>query len=498
MVLNILKRLTTRLPRWFLIVVSLCISVQSLGQGIQNPTTTFQTIFWPGLAPSSPRLFLEYDNKVYFVADRPGNLPDVGTGNMWEYDGSGNIRIVGGNYASIGSAIANHWTVRDMVVAEVPVGWGTGGSNIFMVATCSEDFYNFGGICNPDNDQYHSFRIWMLDSPAAPAFLPVSSKAWEIISQRRLTSVNDQLYFIDYDPLIMPELAKIDIPTGTEITIHGMDDPDALMVEDLWNEGLFFNSYDSGNGFEPHYHDGSNSASSLHLNINTPNNGMNVLDGPTEAFTWVNIVVFNGNNGINGREVWLMGPGGNLFPQPQINPIGHANPAEFTPYNFRLYFRANDGTTGDELWSMDFYPSWAISQVDDINPLGSLGSFPHELTVSNGELFFAASNGLGDSLYSHDGVGVPVQLHSHPGFTSIGNIVDAGDRVYYSLQSTWPSPGPLTLWTHDGNPGNAQQVPGVDLGTDPDAVELFYSHALGRLFFQGNNGSSGYELFVID
>src|SRR5262249_45376586 len=62
-----------------------------------------------------------------------------------------------------------------------------------------------------------------------------------------------------------------------------------------------------------------------------------------------------------------------------------------TNVNGTLFFRANDGTYGYEVWQSDGTSS-GTSRVSDINP-GSSGSNPRSLTNVNGTLFFSAHDG---------------------------------------------------------------------------------------------------------
>src|SRR5262249_22645062 len=73
-----------------------------------------------------------------------------------------------------------------------------------------------------------------------------------------------------------------------------------------------------------------------------------------------------------------------------------------TNVNGTVYFAANDGTTGRELWKSDGTAAGTIL-VKDIWP-GASGSYPYSLTSVNGTLFMQASDGTtGGYLWKSDG-----------------------------------------------------------------------------------------------
>jgi ELWxxDGT repeat protein len=66
--------------------------------------------------------------------------------------------------------------------------------------------------------------------------------------------------------------------------------------------------------------------------------------------------------------------------------------SEVTVFDGRLYFEANDGSTGEELWRTDGTPA-GTSQVADIKP-GPGNSFPGQFAVLGKSLLFAADDGV--------------------------------------------------------------------------------------------------------
>jgi ELWxxDGT repeat protein len=85
----------------------------------------------------------------------------------------------------------------------------------------------------------------------------------------------------------------------------------------------------------------------------------------------------------------------------EINPgSGSADPGGFAKLNGKLFFRADNGTDGYELWESDGTEAGTVmvkdinpERVDDINP-GQGHSYPSHLINVNGTLFFRAGDGL--------------------------------------------------------------------------------------------------------
>lgn len=99
---------------------------------------------------------------------------------------------------------------------------------------------------------------------------------------------------------------------------------------------------------------------------------------------------FRADDGTNGQELWKSnGTGATL-----VGNLGRGSAAssrdKLTNVNGTLFFDANDGIHGNELFAAN---AAGITLVKDINPSGS--SFPQYLTNIGGKLFFSADSGDG-------------------------------------------------------------------------------------------------------
>ncbi|MDR3575436.1 MAG: sortase [Anaerolineaceae bacterium] len=150
---------------------------------------------------------------------------------------------------------------------------------------------------------------------------------------------------------------------------------------------------------------------------------------------------FSANDGSVGTELWKSSPPYNdtendadIFNTVLVHDIykggNSSNPAEMTPLGSTLYFSANDGVYGRELWqSVPPYNPASTTIVADIYRGGS--SNPHDLTVVGPTLFFVATdNTHGTELWKFGN-----------SFSAINGI---GTAVYGSLPGTGFAPGVVT------------------------------------------------------
>ena len=114
-----------------------------------------------------------------------------------------------------------------------------------------------------------------------------------------------------------------------------------------------------------------------------------------------------------------------IYPNDNPDPFYKgSNPRQFTAANGLLYFVANDGVHGRELWKSDG-TLVGTALVQDINPSPdplTSDSIPGNLTNVNGTLYFTADDGsIGFELWKSDGTSTGTELVSDPYPTSSSN-----------------------------------------------------------------------------
>jgi ELWxxDGT repeat protein len=179
-----------------------------------------------------------------------------------------------------------------------------------------------------------------------------------------------------------------------------------------------------------------------------------------------------------------------------IHPSGSSMPGQLRDLNGKLYFVANDGVNGSELWRSDGTEA-GTEMVVDLNPAGS---FPiTQLSVVGDALFFVVpSGGLSAQLWRSDGTAEGTGLvASFTGneFPIISELTDVEGTLYFSANDGVIG---IELWRSDGTPEGTVLAADINPGDEwsysyPDEL----TNIDGTLFFAATDGINGRELWVI-
>ncbi len=368
----------------------------------------------PGSCSSHPRYLTVFNGALYFAAN-----DGVHGDELWKTDGT-----------SAGTVIVNP---------------GPNGYNPTSLTVFGNMLYF--NACDSTN----GCELWSSNGTTSGTALfkdicpgTCSSFPDRLIPVSGVTMGSAHLFFVASDGTTGRELWKTDgTPAGTVLVkdiCPGTcnSDPYDLTVlqQSLITSTLFFsactsNAFASCNLWKS---DGTDAGTVLVKNIN-PGGAYGSSVCSLTAFG--RSVFFNGLNDTYGRELWKSdGTASGTVLVKDINP-GPASSMNFcgpamTPFNGNLYFTAQDGVHGFELWSTNGTDPGTF-MVKDINP-GVNSSLPSYLTVVGNTLLLSANDGTnGYELWKSDGTAAgtvlvkdicPGPCSSSPtGLKAVGNVL---------------------------------------------------------------------------
>ncbi len=116
-------------------------------------------------------------------------------------------------------------------------------------------------------------------------------------------------------------------------------------------------------------------------------------------------VYFGADDGTNGHELWRSDGSTTELVSDIQSGSGNSHPSNLISHSDSfVYFSADDGTSGHELWRSDGSTTELVSDIQS----GSGDSSPSNFVLAqNSNLYFIATNASGDSnLYEYDGLTV--------------------------------------------------------------------------------------------
>ncbi|MDW7995800.1 MAG: hypothetical protein RMI91_14210 [Gemmatales bacterium] len=393
----------------------------------------------PGAWSSNPRWLTNVNGTLFFVAT------DGSTGyELWRSNGTA----------------ANTQRVADLVP-------GFGSPFPFSVPHPSFTEVN-GTIYFVANAGGHGLELWRTDGTAAGTIRvsdinPGAGSAFSSSIHPSLTNVNGTLFFIASDG-----------PGGAGFELWKLEPgaPTVQLVRDI--------KAGTGSAF-------GSSQGSLLANVN-------------------GTLFFVANDGASGYELWRsQGQASNTVLVRDI----HSGPASSFPtvwfsLDFRwanvsgtLYFVANNGSYGYELWRSDGSNA-GTQMVRDIFPGGFFtvnSSNPNWLTNVNGTLFFAATNGAGTELWKSDGTasGTVLVRNINPSGSSYPSyLTNVSGLLFFAADD---GVNGIELWRSDGTSVGTFLVANIRLAGG-NASPKYLTNVSGRLFFQANDGTHGAELWA--
>ncbi|QSQ24018.1 hypothetical protein JY651_03295 [Pyxidicoccus parkwayensis] len=315
--------------------------------------------------------------------------------------------------------------------------------------------------------------------------------------------IGHTLYFAAEDGVYGRELWKTDgTAEGTVLVKDIRPGPEGSELRQFMAVGrtLYFVADDGEHGFELWKSDGTRSGTRLVEDINSGTGSsfpffQATLDSRTLLFT--------AEDGTHGRELWRSDgtrAGTRLIEDIQPGPGGFDVTVLNRLADGRFLFAADEGTHGSELWTTDGTPA-GTHLVKDIQP-GPMGSMEVRFgvqTVVDDLLYFRADDGThGPELWKSDGTArgtrlvediVPGPVGSNP-----FDLLRVGtDQVFFGADDGTHGQEP---WRGEDSSRHtlllADVWPGTETGFGPGVT------ARRKVYFFGENPTYGHEPWVTD
>ena len=218
---------------------------------------------------------------------------------------------------------------------------------------------------------------------------------------------------------------------------------------------------------------------------------------------------FNARDAYHGSELWILDQNEDhgarlvkdIYPGPS-----DGNPYDLAPVGDMIFFIADDGIHGYELWKSDGTPE-GTGMVKDIYPGEESGlpefilkSYRYHLVELNGILYFSANDGVhGDELWMSDGTEEGTVLvkdirdDEYRG-SSISYLTISDGVLFFRADNSATG---SELWMSDGTPDGTVLVHDICQGTYGSNLSDIVSYN-GMILFSANDCLHGKELWQSD
>lgn len=273
----------------------------------------------------------------------------------------------------------------------------------------------------------------------------------------------------------------------------------------ILNNKVYFAGIDATNGSELWVTDGTDVGTSLVQDINSGS----ANSTPDNFFLFKNDLYFTATNTTYGRELYkINGTNGTVSLFKDINPnaasgFSSANGITFFSNNGLMYFTANDGPDGTEMWVSDGTVG-NTKMLKDITPGVGIGTKFGQFTNLGTEVIFGvitATNSL--DLWRTDGTpagtsvlksfNIPSSALAFTGFLPFNNKIYFNGVDLLTGIELWSTDGTTTAMVKDINPGATSGIPNSSIPILLNAV-IINNHFI----FSATTTTDGSELWTSD
>lgn len=366
------------------------------------------------------------------------------------------------------------------------------------------------------DDEVHGKELWRSDGTTDGTYMlrdtyPNYSGGFAD-SPAHLVNLNESLYFMARSPQQDMAMWKSDGTTiGTNV-ISAFNQSAVFVAVTTptnrpANDILYFVTDDGETGLSLWKSDGSSQNTRLALATGIPSLG--ITQSTMQGSEWF----FVPSDGLNTSSLWLTDGTANgtrlimgTVPGRVESTSGWSHVGNLMAYQSAMYFTADDGIHGDELWVSHGTPESTHLFADLAT--GRYSASPRNLTISGGLLYFTTHEGT--KLWRSDGTEGGTYDFSSSIASSLRskftNLTDVDGSLFFL--STDPDFLQTSLWKSDGTLHRTEQVKQLHFPTPYDFdssqrrpanefADDFFAFA-GALYFSTEDGIHGRELWRSD
>lgn len=378
------------------------------------------------------------------------------------------------------------------------------GSNIFFVAT----------------GQSGGEELWKIDTGTNTASMVKDIySGFNSSSPSDLTAVGSTLFFIANDGVHGRELWKSDGTENGTVLVKDIYSGASNSVGSYsymvgTNSLAFFRADDGVNGFELWRSDGTENGTTMIEISPGSNKGQPYNSNPYHFINVNGTVYFSANDQTNGQELWKSDGTevGTVLVKDIASGAGSSDPTMLAVVNGVVFFTAAD-SAGRELWKSDGTGNGTVMVKDIYSGASSSDPGKSQYQVSvyvthNNELYFAADDGTnGWELWKSDGTENGTVMvkdiysgasSSNPGGaeSTYNAFTSSGSYVYFSARS---SQNDYELWRSDGTENGTTLVKDILAGDEGGFSGSRMMTANSKIYFSAyNDAAVGVELFQSD
>lgn len=386
--------------------------------------TVLVSDIWNGTDSSKPDNFIIFNSKLYFTAYEPINGRE-----LYEYTGSGTpTRITDLNPASANSFDLPYFEIFNNVLyfdAANNTGnafYGMQGSTITKILDLPSGF-SLAGYSRIGTTLFFAIssmssgmRIYKTTGTAAATLVRDFSNMFAGFFPPQMINWNGKIYFTTAESLSDTELWSTDGTTTSMVADinPGASGSNPIILNSVELKGkLVFSASTDDSGRELWTTDGTSGGTTMLKDINTnpgdgadpnlfpawnsdisnPSPGDFGIDGFNRTLNYNGYIFFNADDGVNGNELYKTdGTAANTVLVKDINPSGDGIPPS-TSYLYTqsgIVFSGDDGINGSEPWISD---GTTTTPIVNINLSGN--SDPGFFYIWKGDIYLSADDGDG-------------------------------------------------------------------------------------------------------